>query len=341
MRRLTLPERYAAIERDLDQLERRVSWHQGERPTADAGTAVAPRFKKVLVASGDAADDVKDGADYVCSGTADEVTINAALLDAVGGECHLTEGFYDVDAAPLDLPDFTVLTGAINQAPNIQTLGFTGGPVIRMGRGSVLENVRCVRTSTTDPIVEVDNAGGSDVEAAIRRCTLRHSTWYAIEVVPAQRGWVKVDECYLLGGVQVLAPGSVPRVPSTIERCVIESSSLQQGMVTTDSPILVRDCAFRTTAAQTTPGVYVGFTGPADGTQVVGCNFQDLRNYAVHNNGSQFVSVVGCVIHRAAAAPGPAVRNVLGSMYLHGNRGINTTGVSSTGTEYLGDNRLP
>jgi hypothetical protein len=60
-----------------------------------SGTSAVPRRGRLLVASSEAPQNVKDGADYVCDGTNDQVEINLALkrasrpLDGFSGEGHI------------------------------------------------------------------------------------------------------------------------------------------------------------------------------------------------------------------------------------------------------------
>ena len=64
-----------------------------------------------IVAASNSSQDIKDAADYVADGTADEVEINNALTAAAGGKVYLAEGTY-VAATTILIPNNTTLEGA-------------------------------------------------------------------------------------------------------------------------------------------------------------------------------------------------------------------------------------
>lgn len=67
-------------------------------------------FPFFVVAPNDASADVKDGADYVCDGTADEVQIQAAIdaLPTRGGVIILAGGRFNIDSAPVTFAPATI-----------------------------------------------------------------------------------------------------------------------------------------------------------------------------------------------------------------------------------------
>ncbi|MFO0920541.1 MAG: hypothetical protein U0451_02610 [Candidatus Saccharimonadales bacterium] len=64
-----------------------------------------------IVAASNSSQEIKDAADYVADGAADEVEINNALTAAAGGKVYLAEGTY-VAAATILIPNNTTLEGA-------------------------------------------------------------------------------------------------------------------------------------------------------------------------------------------------------------------------------------
>ncbi|HRF28156.1 MAG TPA: carbohydrate binding domain-containing protein [Candidatus Saccharibacteria bacterium] len=64
-----------------------------------------------IVAASNSSQAMKDAADYVADGTADESEINSALTAAAGGQVYLAEGTY-VAAATISIPNNTILAGA-------------------------------------------------------------------------------------------------------------------------------------------------------------------------------------------------------------------------------------
>jgi len=64
-----------------------------------------------IVAASNSSQAMKDAADYVTDGTADESEINSALTAAAGGQVYLAEGTY-VAAATILIPNNTILAGA-------------------------------------------------------------------------------------------------------------------------------------------------------------------------------------------------------------------------------------
>ena len=77
-------------------------------------TAYGSMSHAILVAANDAPDRVKDGADYVCDGVADQVEINNAILEAEdrgGGRVVLSGGVLSL-TAPVNLKDYVSFNGA-------------------------------------------------------------------------------------------------------------------------------------------------------------------------------------------------------------------------------------
>jgi parallel beta-helix repeat protein len=103
---------------------------QGDRSTATK-----------IVAASNSSQAVKDAADYVASGTADQNTINAALTAAAGGKVYLTEGTYTINGS-ISVPNNTTLAGA--------------------GAGTVVTIPNNLNTST-NAIVISDTATGANV----------------------------------------------------------------------------------------------------------------------------------------------------------------------------------
>jgi parallel beta-helix repeat protein len=104
---------------------------------ADRSTATA------IVAASNSPQAVRDNADYVADGTADQTEINAALTAAAGGKVYLAEGTYTVNAS-ISIPNNTTLAGA--------------------GRGTLvqLENFGATLTDI-DAVVNTDQTTGAGI----------------------------------------------------------------------------------------------------------------------------------------------------------------------------------
>lgn len=88
-----------------------------------------------IVAASNASQALKDGADYVATGSGDEATINTALAASAGGKVYLTEGTYTIYDS-ISVPNNTTLAGAGN------------GTVIMFPNGFALERSAIVNTDT-------------------------------------------------------------------------------------------------------------------------------------------------------------------------------------------------
>jgi parallel beta-helix repeat protein len=88
-----------------------------------------------IVAASNAPQALKDGADYVATGSGDEATINTALAAAAGGKVYLTEGTYTIYDS-ISIPNNTVLAGA------------GAGTVITFPNGFGLDRSAIVNTDT-------------------------------------------------------------------------------------------------------------------------------------------------------------------------------------------------
>lgn len=64
-----------------------------------------------IVAASNASQALKDGADYVATGTGDQGVINSALTAAAGGKVYLTEGTFTISGS-ISVPNNTTLAGA-------------------------------------------------------------------------------------------------------------------------------------------------------------------------------------------------------------------------------------
>ncbi len=64
-----------------------------------------------IVAASNSAQNLKDAADYIATGTSDQTTINNALTAAAGGKVYLFEGTYYITAS-VSIPNNTTLAGA-------------------------------------------------------------------------------------------------------------------------------------------------------------------------------------------------------------------------------------
>lgn len=88
-----------------------------------------------IVAASNAPQALKDGADYVATGSGDEATINTALAAAAGGKVYLTEGTYTIYDS-ISIPNNTVLAGA------------GAGTIITFPNGFGLDRSAIVNTDT-------------------------------------------------------------------------------------------------------------------------------------------------------------------------------------------------
>jgi len=110
-------------------------------PTAAAAPS-KPAEATVFVAASDARPEVKALADYVCSGSNDDVTIEKAIsaLPAAGGRVVLSEGNYTLGSSIDILKSNVTLEG---QGPGTVIKGAIGTSYIIVGNGSTaLSNIR-------------------------------------------------------------------------------------------------------------------------------------------------------------------------------------------------------
>ncbi|WP_018925007.1 hypothetical protein [Salsuginibacillus kocurii] len=80
----------------------------GNVPESELGNVVSQKAATLVVAADDASDDMKNGADFVCSGSSDEVTILEAIesLPEVGGRVLLSEGVFNInDSEGIEIVD--------------------------------------------------------------------------------------------------------------------------------------------------------------------------------------------------------------------------------------------
>ncbi|SCW57147.1 hypothetical protein SAMN04487970_101663 [Paenibacillus tianmuensis] len=83
-------------ENDMNRIEKGVMVAHTE--LQDVKDTVAKRTAVVVVAASNSSQKSKNGADYICTGTDDYLTINAAIsaLPAIGGKVFLMAGTYNV-----------------------------------------------------------------------------------------------------------------------------------------------------------------------------------------------------------------------------------------------------
>ena len=132
-------------EQDQRQLDRSINWRAVER-WANTLTTGSLRAATKIVAASNSLDTAKTDADYVCSGSSDQTTINTALsaLPAGGGKVLLLEGTYQ-------------LTGSVKVPANCTLDG--------MGAGTIL--FATAPDSLTDLTALVINSTGNDARVRI------------------------------------------------------------------------------------------------------------------------------------------------------------------------------
>lgn len=113
---------FADMTAELDETSARVTVSGGEG-SADGGAGF------LVVAANDSDSDIKDRADYVCDGTADQSEINTALGN---GPVLLAAGTYSVTAPVTVERDFGILRGVSLEAQLVPTSGFSGSAVVEV-----------------------------------------------------------------------------------------------------------------------------------------------------------------------------------------------------------------
>lgn len=137
----------------------------GVPPSAGAGTAKASE-PTYLVASINARSAMRAQADFVCSGTDDDLTIQAALdaLPTGGGRIVLTEGAFNISGA-ITVPVYSSLIG-VGASTELNILG-TGYTAITLEYKAELGYVGVDLAGVGTAVAAVDAKGG--------HCTIHHS----------------------------------------------------------------------------------------------------------------------------------------------------------------------
>lgn len=141
-----------------------------------------------IVAASNSPQAVKDGADYVATGTGDQAIINAALTAAAGGKVYLAEGTYTVNAS-ISVPNNTTLSGAgsgtlitipngLNSNINAVTNTTTGGS----GAGITIRELKLDgnKSNQTSGVMYgiVFNGAGDSATAGSRIENITATNWY-------------------------------------------------------------------------------------------------------------------------------------------------------------------
>jgi parallel beta-helix repeat protein len=138
-----------------------------------------------IVAASNASQALKDGADYVATGTSDQTTINSALTAAAGGKVYLTEGTFTTDDAIM-IPNDTTLSGAgrgsLIKFANIdgQTKNMITNTDAATGKGATVRDLQLdgnngVNTSGTMYGIYFNGMGGSSGVSARQGATITNS----------------------------------------------------------------------------------------------------------------------------------------------------------------------
>ena len=282
--RLTEATELARVEARVEQLQRRVLWRQGQRPPVVVGSSAVPRRETLLVASNQASDEVKEGADYVCDGIGDEVEIQDAVDSLTGGgTIQLVGGEFLFDAG--------VFVPTVNE-----------GIIIR-GEGAWADTMIEPRSSTFDDesLIRIDaNAGVVE--------DLRFGLFHLVAGVPpggwtqqssvqvASRDYCRVTRCgfALSGGVYLNLANDC-----LVEDCSFSSivrSPLGAVRIRNGNNNLISRCTFYGPTSAT-------HEGPSVALEMTGANhrFHEVRNctFAWHRNGTEDLDVFGgrgCVV---------------------------------------------
>lgn len=118
-------------------------------PPQGSGAALDTRVSTIVVAASNSLDPALAPAAYRCSGSADEVEINAALTAAaaVGGEVLLLDGMY-VPAVPITYPGNSLGLRGLGRATLIRPAAAAGNAINVTGRDDVIIRDLAIDTKT-------------------------------------------------------------------------------------------------------------------------------------------------------------------------------------------------
>lgn len=222
------------------------SWQPLNGAGADGKTATK------IVAASNSPQAIKDAADYVADGTADQAEINAALTVAAGGVVYLAEGTYVANATIL-VPNNTTLAGAGNGTvieladldadENLIENSDTGAGTGVAVRDLVLKGRKDLNTAGIQVGVNIDGtfgaknariegvtidgfrSGGIRVDgfdnSHILRNVLRNSGQHAIEIIYQNASVVSSNVITSSGGSGIMLTGAEDSVFS--DNTIIDS----------------------------------------------------------------------------------------------------------------------
>lgn len=196
-----------------------------------------------VIAASNSSRQVKSGADFICTGTNDEVTINNALfrLTAIGGSVFLAAGTYTIGAS-ISIPSnvelrgdgtSTIITTALTTALIMLTNTITSGDIgLRIRDLKVVGNPSA--TAGTQTGISIT---GSATNILIDGCVVATCSNSGISVVSTGKGDIVntfVNNCQGTG--IVMASNN-----STVENCD-SSSNGAYGILVSGTDVKVKDC---------------------------------------------------------------------------------------------------
>jgi parallel beta-helix repeat protein len=160
-------------------------------PTAAAAAPAKPLEATVFVAASDARSEVKDMADFICTGTNDDITIENAisLLPAAGGKVKLSEGTFTLGSS-IDILKSNVSLEGSGPGTKIFLANGANTHVIVVGNGATaLSNIKICNL-----LIDGNKANQS---AAGRGIYFYGASGYLITNSVIENVWVK--NCYSSG----------------------------------------------------------------------------------------------------------------------------------------------
>lgn len=258
-----------------------------------------------IVAANNSSQALKDSADYVADGTADEVEINAALTAATGGKVYLAEGTY-IAATTILIPNNTTLVGSGH------------GSVIELADLDANENlIENTDTTTGTGVVirDITLNGRKDLNTSGTQFGIRFNGMGAGSGASARNGGQIINvlaKSFRTIGIQIISSYN-----NTVSQNVVRDSTTG---ISLDSA-LYNTITSNTTQGNSTAGIYI--SNASNSNNITGNTDQGATTYGIaisasaNNNVSSntIVGATGYGVHLSSSANYNTVssNNILGS----------------------------
>ncbi|MBN1787536.1 MAG: right-handed parallel beta-helix repeat-containing protein [Sedimentisphaerales bacterium] len=253
-----------------------------------------------LVAASNAHPTVKQIADYVCDGTADQVEIQAAMdiLPALGGKVVLSEGVFTT-AAKIEIPSYVWLQGA-GYATEL-VCGAFSDPVLVNSEIDTGNTGITISDLKIDASAQISNQTGNNYENAIQFRKVTYSTISNIYASDTYRDIIRVDtspyttilNCTLVNAGNHGISAATASNNLTINDCRVINSD--DGAIRLDSDdVIVANCLIDTASGGTAPH---GLDLLGENIVVTSCVIKNIESSGILvSENSDTVIVQNCII---------------------------------------------